>query len=82
MIAIRNEIGRVAAGELDREDNPLRGAPHTADLLAGEWDHGYSRQQAAYPVASLRQDKYWPPVRRIQSAYGDRNLMCTCPPMS
>jgi glycine dehydrogenase len=82
MIAIRNEIGRVASGELDREDNPLRGAPHTADLLAGEWSHGYSREQAAYPVASLRQDKYWPPVRRIQGAYGDRNLMCTCPPMS
>jgi glycine dehydrogenase len=72
----------VASGELDREDNPLRGAPHTADLLAGEWSHGYSREQAAYPVASLRQDKYWPPVRRIQGAYGDRNLMCTCPPMS
>jgi glycine dehydrogenase len=82
MIAIRNEIGRVAAGELDREDNPLHNAPHTADLLAGEWSHGYSREQAAYPVASLRQDKYWPPVRRIQGAYGDRNLMCTCPPMS
>jgi glycine dehydrogenase len=82
MIAIRNEIARVAAGELDREDNPLRGAPHTADVLAGEWSHPYSRQQAAYPVASLRQDKYWPPVRRIQGAYGDRNLVCTCPPMS
>jgi glycine dehydrogenase len=82
MIAIRNEIGRVAAGELDREDNPLRNAPHTADLLAGEWSHGYSREQAVYPVAAVRQDKYWVPVRRIQGAYGDRNLMCTCPPVS
>ncbi len=82
MIAIRNEIARVAAGELDREDNPLHNAPHTADLLAGEWSHAYSREQAAFPLASLRQDKYWPPVRRIQGAYGDRNLVCTCPPMS
>jgi glycine dehydrogenase len=82
MIAIRNEIARVAAGELDREDNPLRNAPHTAEMLAGEWSHAYSRKQAAYPVASLRRDRYWPPVRRIQSAYGDRNLVCTCPPMS
>jgi glycine dehydrogenase len=79
MIAIRNEIARVASGELDAGDNPLRNAPHTADMLAGEWSHGYSRAQAAYPVASLRQDKYWPPVRRIQGAYGDRNLVCTCP---
>jgi glycine cleavage system P protein (glycine dehydrogenase) len=82
MIAIRNEISRVAAGELDHQDNPLRNAPHTADMLAGEWSHGYSREQAAYPVAGLRQDKYWPPVRRIQGAYGDRNLVCTCPPTS
>jgi glycine dehydrogenase len=82
MVAIRNEIARVAAGELDPEDNPLHNAPHTADMLAGEWSHAYSRQQAAYPVASLRQDKYWVPVRRIQGAYGDRNLVCTCPPMS
>src|SRR6266568_2933487 len=66
MIAIRHETARVAAGELDRQDNPLRNAPHTADLLAGPWPHGYSREQAAYPVASLHQDKYWPPVRRIQ----------------
>ena len=82
MIAIRNEIAQVAAGELDREDNPLRNAPHTADQLAGEWSHGYSRERAVYPVASLRQDKYWVPVRRVQGAYGDRNLMCTCPPVS
>jgi glycine dehydrogenase len=51
-------------------------------MLAGEWSHGYTREQAAYPVARLRQGKYWPPVRRIQGAYGDRNLVCTCPPTS
>jgi glycine dehydrogenase len=82
MIAIRNEIGQVASGDLDREDNPLRNAPHTADMLTGEWSHAYSRERAVYPVPSLRQDKYWVPVRRIQGAYGDRNLMCTCPPVS
>jgi glycine dehydrogenase len=82
MIAIRREISRVASGELDREDNPLRNAPHTAEMIAGEWSHGYSRELAAFPVGTLRQVKYWPPVRRIQSAYGDRNLLCTCPPVS
>src|SRR3954463_2423574 len=82
MIAIRAEIERVASGEWPREDNPLRNAPHTATMLAGEWDHPYSREVAAYPVASLRTDKYWPPVRRIDQGYGDRNLMCSCPPLS
>jgi glycine dehydrogenase len=82
MIAIRHEISKVASGELDREDNPLRNAPHTAEMIAGEWPHGYSRELAAFPVGTLRQAKYWPPVRRIQSAYGDRNLVCTCPPVS
>ena len=82
MIAIRHEIAKVAAGELDREDNPLRNAPHTAEMIAGDWPHPYSRALAAFPVGSLRQAKYWPPVRRIQSAYGDRNLVCTCPPVS
>jgi glycine dehydrogenase len=80
MIAIRDEISRIAKGELDRADNPLRNAPHTADMLAGDWDHGYSRRDAAYPVASLRDDRYWPPVRRIDGAYGDRHLVCACPP--
>jgi glycine dehydrogenase len=82
MIAIRHEIARVAAGELDREDNPLRNSPHTAEMIAGDWPHPYSRELAAFPVGSLRHAKYWPPVRRIQSAYGDRNLVCTCPPVS
>ncbi|HJE57882.1 MAG TPA: aminomethyl-transferring glycine dehydrogenase [Nocardiopsis listeri] len=81
MIAIRGEIDKVAKGEWDAEDNPLRGAPHTAEALtADEWDRGYTRSEAAYPLPSLRQDKYWPPVGRIDQAYGDRNLVCSCPP--
>jgi glycine dehydrogenase len=82
MIAIRGEIEKVASGEWSAEDNPLRNAPHTAAMIAGEWDHPYSREVAAYPVASLRADKYWPPVRRIDQGYGDRHLMCSCPPVS
>ncbi|MHB2023125.1 MAG: aminomethyl-transferring glycine dehydrogenase subunit GcvPB [Mycobacteriales bacterium] len=81
MIAIRGEIQAVADGRWPREDNPLRGAPHTAECLLGDWDHPYGAEEAAYPLASLRADKYWPPVRRIEGAYGDRNLMCACPPM-
>jgi glycine dehydrogenase len=81
MIEIRREIERVATGEYDADDNPLRNAPHTAaSLLTVDWKHSYSREEAAYPVASLRADKYWPPVRRIDQAYGDRNLVCSCPP--
>ena len=81
MIAIRREIERVGAGEYDRDDNPLKNAPHTAEMLiAGEWKHTYDRAEAAYPVAGTRQGKYWPPVRRIDQAYGDRHLMCACPP--
>jgi glycine dehydrogenase len=77
MIAIRVEADSVN-GE---EDNALRGAPHTAEsVIAGEWTHPYSREQAVYPVRSLRRSKYWPPVRRIDQAYGDRNLFCACPP--
>lgn len=80
MIAIRGEIARVASGELDREDNPLKGAPHTADMVSDpEWNHPYSREEAAYPVSALHGWKYWTPVRRIENAYGDRNLVCTCP---
>ena len=83
MIAISAEIGKIASGELDAADNPLKNAPHTAAmLLAGEWKHPYEREQAAYPVPSDRRFKYWPPVRRIDQAYGDRNLMCSCPPLS
>jgi glycine dehydrogenase len=79
MIAIRGEIDRVAAGEWPAGDNPLANAPHTATMLAGEWNHSYTREEGAYPLASLRSAKYWPPVRRIDGAYGDRNLICSCP---
>jgi glycine dehydrogenase len=80
MIAIRGEIDRVASGEWDREDNPLAGAPHTALMVAGKWDRGYSREDAAYPVGVDPLAKYWPPVGRVDGAYGDRNLVCSCPP--
>jgi glycine dehydrogenase len=80
MIAIRAEIARVGSGEWAPGDNPLRQAPHTAATLAGDWTHPYSREVAAYPLPSVREDKYWPPVRRIEGAYGDRNLVCSCPP--
>ena len=82
MISIREEIAQVERGERDREDNVLKNAPHTAQmLLAEEWLHDYPRQQAAYPVASLREAKYWPPVARVDNAYGDRNLVCACLPI-
>jgi glycine dehydrogenase len=81
MIAIRQEITQVAAGQYDAQDNPLRNAPHTAAmLLATDWKHPYEREQAAFPVPGDRRAKYWPPVRRIDQAYGDRNLVCACPP--
>ncbi len=83
MIAIRDEIRAVEDGRLPREDNPLKHAPHTtATLLNGDWAHAYSREQAAYPVASLRQQKYWSPVGRVDNVYGDRNLFCSCLPIS
>jgi glycine dehydrogenase len=82
MIAIRREIQDVADGRLDPKDNPLKNAPHTAeDVTADEWTHAYSRELAAYPVADLRHRKFWPPVSRIDNPYGDRNLMCACPPI-
>ena len=81
MIAIRQEIGRVESGAYDPQDNPLRGAPHTASmLLATDWKHAYERAEAAYPLPGDRRAKYWPPVRRIDQAYGDRHLVCACPP--
>jgi glycine dehydrogenase len=81
MIAIRNEITRVEQGEWPTDDNPLSNAPHTAQMLVADWPHPYTREEACYPVATLWQAKYWPPVRRIDGPYGDRNLMCTCPPI-
>lgn len=79
MLAIRAEIDQVAAGVWSPEDSPLHHAPHTAQVLAGEWDHPYSRELAVYP-AGITPDKYWPPVGRIDQPYGDRNLFCSCPP--
>ncbi len=80
MIAIRAEIRSVQNGVLDANDNPLVNAPHTlADVAASAWDHPYDREQAAYPVASLRRYKYWAPVNRVDNVYGDRNLFCACP---
>ncbi|MDF2920374.1 MAG: gcvP, partial [Microbacterium sp.] len=82
MIAIKAEALAVAAGEWPAADNPLVNAPHTAEaVVAGEWTHPYSRETAVYPVHSLVRTKYWPPVRRIDQAYGDRNLVCACPPI-
>ena len=79
MIGIHAEIERIASGEWPREDNPIRNAPHTAEELAGDWTHPYSREVAAYPTPAQRQWKYWPPVKRIDEAAGDRQLVCTCP---
>jgi glycine dehydrogenase len=83
MIAIKHEINQVAAGQLELADNPLVHAPHTAAMVgADEWTRSYSRSQAAYPLRSLRENKYWPPVSRVDHVFGDRNLICSCPPIS
>jgi glycine dehydrogenase len=80
LIAIRQEIQQVQEGALDQHDNPLANSPHTlADIAADTWEHAYTREQAAYPVDSLRRYKYWPPVNRVDNVYGDRNLFCACP---
>jgi glycine dehydrogenase len=82
LIAIREEIRAVERGELDADDNPLRNAPHTARTVSADaWGHPYTRERAAWPAPWLRDHKYWPPVGRIDNAYGDRNLVCTCPPL-
>jgi glycine dehydrogenase len=82
MLKIRDEIRDVVEGRVDREDNVLKGAPHTAACVTRtEWNHGYSREQAAYPTAFVRSHKYWPTVRRIDNVYGDRNLVCSCVPI-
>ncbi|MCU1412276.1 MAG: gcvP [Rhodoglobus sp.] len=87
MIAIKGEADAVAAGTWPADDNPLVNAPHTAQSViapetsTGDWAHPYSREQAVYPLRSLISHKYWPPVRRIDNAYGDRNLVCACPPV-
>lgn len=79
MIAIKSEIDAIRAGEWPSDDNPLVHAPHTADCLIGEWQHAYPARIAAFPVSGMDAGKYWPPVRRIDGAYGDRNLVCACP---
>ena len=83
MIAIRAEIAKVEGGDWPRDDNPLKGAPHTAAaLLVDEWNHAYTRHDAAYPMPELRGTKYWSPVGRVDNVWGDRNLSCSCPPMA
>ena len=82
MIAIRAEIAAIAAGRMDRADNPLKNAPHTAaEVMADTWTHAYSRQVAAFPLPWVAAAKYWPPVKRVDNVYGDRNLVCTCEPL-
>ena len=82
MIQIRDEIRAVEDGRLDREDNPLKHAPHTATMVsASEWTHAYPRELAVFPLATLKQQKYWPPVARVDNVYGDKNVMCACIPV-
>jgi glycine dehydrogenase len=82
LIAIRAEIREIEQGTVDRDDNLLKNAPHTIEMIAADdWPHPYSRERAAYPLPWLRDAKFWPPVARIDNPYGDRNLMCTCPPV-
>ena len=79
MVSIHGEIQEVISGKVDKEDNPLKNAPHTAEMVITDtWQHSYSREQAAYPVASLRDHKFWPAVGRIDNVHGDRNLVCSC----
>ena len=80
LIKIREEINKVEHGEFDKNDNPLKNAPHThLELTANEWKHKYDRETAAYPSATLKSYKYWPPVARVDNVYGDKNLFCSCP---
>ncbi len=82
MIAIREEIRQVELGIADRRDNPLKNAPHTqAVVMADAWEHAYTREQAAFPTEAARERKFWPRVGRVNNAAGDRNLVCSCPPI-
>ena len=82
LTSIYDEIQAIIGGKSDKEDNPLKNAPHTAETVtADNWEHSYSRQTAAFPLGWLKENKYWPPVGRVDDAYGDRNLMCTCEPV-
>lgn len=81
MLAIRAEIAQIEEGKLDQDDNPLKNAPHTMEDLVKDWNHPYTREAACFPPGAFRVDKYWPPVNRVDNAWGDRNLVCTCPSM-
>jgi glycine dehydrogenase len=79
MISIHGEIEKIAAGAWPRDDNPLVNAPHTAEEIAGEWRHPYTREEAAYPLPAVRARKYWPPVKRVDQVFGDTHFSCGCP---
>ncbi len=81
MLAIREEVRMIETGDIDRENNPLKNAPHTVEDLVGDWDRPYTREQGCYPKGAFRVDKYWPPVNRVDNVWGDRHLVCTCPPL-
>jgi glycine dehydrogenase len=82
MIQIRGEIAEIAEGRMDKKNNPLKNAPHTADVvISDEWDRPYSRERAAYPLPYLKQNKFWPTVGRLDNVFGDRHVVCTCPPL-
>jgi glycine cleavage system P protein (glycine dehydrogenase) len=81
MLAIRAEIAEIEAGRMDAENNPLRNAPHTVEDLVGDWERPYSREAGCFPPGAFRVDKYWPPVNRVDNVWGDRHLVCSCPPM-
>jgi glycine dehydrogenase len=81
MLAIREEVAQIEAGTMDADNNPLKNAPHTMEDLVRDWDRPYSREAGCFPAGAFRVDKYWPPVNRVDNAAGDRNLICTCPPL-
>ena len=81
MLAIFKEYKDIQDGRIDPENNPLKNAPHTVEDLIGDWDRPYTREQACYPPGAFRVDKYWSPVNRVDNAFGDRNLVCSCPSM-
>ena len=82
LINIKSEIDMIKSGEFDKVDNPIKNAPHTdIELASDEWDHKYTREQAAYPAKFLKTNKFWPPVARVDNVYGDKNIFCTCPSM-
>ncbi|WP_333795283.1 aminomethyl-transferring glycine dehydrogenase [Hyphomicrobium sp.] len=81
MLAIREEARAIAEGRMDRKNNPLKNAPHTIEDLIGSWERPYTREEASFPAGAFRGDKYWPPVNRVDNAFGDRNLVCACPPL-